>query len=80
MLLASLLPLLIGLGAGLYAKSKEQKAPTIPSLPTSVSDEVLAERKKFRRQVAEQRGKQSTIVTGGLATTPTLSMPTLMGM
>lgn len=75
---------LLGLLGALTAVSglfKGAKSSTMPNLPGPTDAEVLASDLRLRRSMAAQRGRGSTIVSGGLAdSTARLTMPSLVGV
>jgi len=55
--------------------------PKVPGLPGPTSAEVLASDLRLRRSLANQKGRASTVFTGGLAdSTARLTMPSLVGV
>ena len=62
---------------------RQMKTPSPGTdLPGPTDTEVLAADERLRRMLANQRGRRSTVVTGGLAGTKPqqLSMPSLLGV
>lgn len=77
------IPKAVGNAAGMY--SGGSNAPATPILPTPIvpgptETEVVAADLRLRRALAQQRGRASSVVTGGMSDqTLKLTLPTLIG-
>ena len=63
-----LLPLLFGILNVLT--QKKSSAPLTPAIPTTTSPNVLAALRRQNTMLAGQKGRQSTLLTGGLLGSP----------
>jgi len=72
---------LIGLGLSFAMKAMKPATASLPNLPGPTDAEVLASDMRLRRRLGAERGRSSTIVSGGRAdSTARLAMPSLVGI
>ena len=76
-----LIPLL-GLGMNMIGRALQNRpSASLPNLPGPTDAEVLASDLRLRRRLTGERGRASTLVSGGLGnSTARLTMPSLVGV
>lgn len=85
--MTALIPLAIAAGATVFSKLAPMlkglfPQQTTPNLPGPTAAEVLASDDRLRRALAPQRGRVSTMVSGGglAGSTGKVTMPSLVGV